>query len=298
MPLRLTSYPPEGAASTCLWRSRDELRIGRAAGCGWRLDHRSISRLHARLVLDGDGWVLHDAGSKNGTFLEGERVTEQVRLEGPTWLRFGDVHCEFALLDEVAAARMEQRGARHRATAQLCTERIERLTALPDLLGECLRAIVDIAGCERGFVLLGGEGGLLVRASHGLAPAELQSRAFLGSAGAALRAWREREPVVVHDAGADASLGARASVLAGGLRAIVCLPLVAGGEVIGLAYADSRQPGIAIDAIELDLLRAFADRAAMWIAARRLDDSLLQLAAKLPPSWDEAFGTGTPVAAA
>lgn len=297
MPLHLISYPPEGAAHSFLWRARSGLRIGRSRECEWRLEHPSVSRVHARITMQSDGWYLHDAGSRNGCYVEGERVAAPVRLAGPSWLRFGDVVCELAMPDEDVATRIEQRGALRDATSRRLGERIERLTALPDLVGECLRAIVELADCERGFLLLAGEGGLLVRASHGLTSAQLRSRTFLGSAGAAQRALSERVPVVVHDVGANAALAGRASVLVGGLRAIVCLPLVAAGEVIGLAYADSRRPHAAIDAIELDLLRAFAERAAMWIAAHRVDACLLELAARPPAAWQEAFAA-MPVAAA
>jgi hypothetical protein len=289
MSVRLISYPPEGAASTRLWRERRDLRIGRSADSDWRLDHPSVSRDHARLVHDGRVWRVHDEGSKNGTFFEGSRVVTPVPLPGPAWLRFGDLHCEFAPLDEAAADRVEQRIASRRASAERLTGRVDALTELPDALSESLRAIVELADCERGFVMLAAGDGMRLRASHGLAAADLRSVAFPGSAGAAQRALRERAAVVIHDVGADLELGGRASVIGGGLRAVVCLPLLADGKPIGLAYADSRRPHATIDALELDLLRAFAERVALWVAARKVDAILLQLAANMPPAWNEPF---------
>lgn len=43
-----------------------------------------VSRDHARLQQDGDGWVLEDLGSTNGTYLGQQRLTE------PTVVRPGD----------------------------------------------------------------------------------------------------------------------------------------------------------------------------------------------------------------
>jgi two-component system, cell cycle sensor histidine kinase and response regulator CckA len=43
-----------------------------------------VSRLHARLVTEAATTHVHDAGSANGTFVNGERIT------GPTELAFGD----------------------------------------------------------------------------------------------------------------------------------------------------------------------------------------------------------------
>lgn len=289
MPVRLIAYPPDGAAATCLWRTQQTLRIGRSAESDWQLDHPSISRLHAELVPTDEYWRLRDTGSKNGSFVDGVRITESVTLIQTTWLRFGDVHCEFTPLDEEAVARAEQRLTQRRESALLFTQRVQQLTALPHLLGETLRAVVELANCERGFLLLTGKDGLRVRASHGLAPSDLHSNEFLGSAGAAQRALRERVAVVVNDIGADADLRGRASVLAGGLRTLVCLPLLAGDEAIGLVYADSRRLHAAIGTLDLELLRAFCERAALWIAARRIDESLVALAAQPPAAWAEAF---------
>lgn len=289
MPVRLIAYPPDGAAATCLWRTLQPLRIGRAAECEWRLDHPSISRVHAELFCTQGAWRLRDAGSKNGSFVDGARITEPATLTNPGWLRFGDVHCEFNPLDAESVERAELRIAQRRESALRFTKHVQQLTALPDLLGETLRAVVGQADCERGFLLLTGADGLRVRASHGLAPQDLRGNEFLGSAGAAQRALRERVAVVVNDIGADAELCGRASVLAGGLRTLLCLPLLVDSEAIGLIYADSRRPHAVIGTLDLELLNAFTERAALWIAARRFDESLVALAAQPPAAWAEVL---------
>src|SRR3954447_404247 len=48
-------------------------RIGRNPASDIVLDDTRVSWLHATLRLDGDQWVLEDAGSSNGTFLDGTR---------------------------------------------------------------------------------------------------------------------------------------------------------------------------------------------------------------------------------
>jgi pSer/pThr/pTyr-binding forkhead associated (FHA) protein len=72
---------------TVLGSTTDRLTIGRAEGCdlhlGW--DHE-VSRLHAQLEHIGTDWVLGDDGlSRNGTYVNGERLTGRHRL------RDGDV---------------------------------------------------------------------------------------------------------------------------------------------------------------------------------------------------------------
>ncbi len=58
-----------------------ELRVGRSSESDIFLVDPSVSRMHATLELDGDRVVVRDAGSTNGTFVNGERV--QVRVLQP-----------------------------------------------------------------------------------------------------------------------------------------------------------------------------------------------------------------------
>lgn len=274
---RLTAYPPDNAALTRPIGSGAALRIGRADDCGLRLDHASISRAHAELSEHGGAWQLRDLGSKNGTFVDGTPVA-QARLDHPCWLRFGDVFCEFAPLS-AAQVEADDSGRRaRRAAATAHTARIEGLQRLDDLLDASLRGVLELAQCERGFILLDddvGHGhGYSVRASLALDPARLAAREFSGSVGAVERVLQQRRSVVANDIGQEAWLASRASVASAGLSALVCLPLLDGASVLGAVYADRVRPGPAITTLDLELLEAFAERAALWIAARRASKQL------------------------
>lgn len=264
----LTAYLPGAAAETCLLRNQARVSIGRGSECDWCLDHPSISRLHAEILGEGDVWMLRDSGSKNGCFVEGNR-SDEVRLEQPTWLRLGDIHCEFAPLDADAAERLGQRLERRRQSSITLAGRIAQHTALPDVLEETLRSVVELAECERGFILLNGPEGLCVRSSHGLNPDELRARRFAGSRGAAMKSLISGKAVVHNGIAADIDLAQRESILDAGLRALVCLPLTIGGAVVGVVYADTHNPGSAITSLDLELLLAFVERAALWMEARR-----------------------------
>ncbi|MFG3658455.1 FHA domain-containing protein [Streptomyces sp. NPDC047706] len=60
------------------------LRIGRDPANGLRLNHETVSRVHAELTRQSGMWVLRDLGSTNGTTVNGRRVT------GATVVRDGD----------------------------------------------------------------------------------------------------------------------------------------------------------------------------------------------------------------
>lgn len=280
---RLTAYLPEGAAVECLLRSPQPGLVGRIPPADLVVPHPSVSRRHAEVVPGPTGWTLHDLDSKNGTFADGQRVGAATPLRVSTWLRFGDVHCEFRLLDAAEAGRAGRRMSERRNLSQAATLRAERQAALPSLLRETLAAVVDLAGGERGFLLLREPDGLVVRATQGLEPSTLLRPLFGGSVGAVDRALRERAPVIVNDTGRDAQLSGRASVIAAGIRTLACVPLLHGDEVLGLVYADSRRPGQPITTLDLELLKAFAERAALWIAARRGEAELDALPG--PVTW-------------
>ena len=64
---------------------------------------------------------------------------------------------------------------------------------------------------------------------------------------------------------------------------LVCVPLLLDDQVLGLVYADSRRLGTPVTTLDLELLRAFGERAALWIAARRGQSELAALGG--PVAW-------------
>jgi adenylate cyclase len=65
--------------------------IGRGDGCAVMLDSRSVSRLHALIQRrDAGDLALVDLGSRNGSFVNGTRVSFPVSLDDEDKLLFGD----------------------------------------------------------------------------------------------------------------------------------------------------------------------------------------------------------------
>lgn len=97
---------------------------GRDPGCDLVFEHPTLSRLHARLELAGDGLVwVHDAGSSNGTFVNRNdnwvRIGKVVLCIGDR-IRFGDVEVPLQELTAVfgkhAQTRLEAQRFRVRHT--------------------------------------------------------------------------------------------------------------------------------------------------------------------------------------
>lgn len=276
MPARLIAYPPNGAALIRWIEPDDRLRIGRAPDCDVQLDHPSVSRAHAELSHDGKSWRLRDLESKNGSFADG-LVTRDDPLPPACWLRFGDVHCEFAEFDDELARQMRGRELHRRNLSEVRSQQVAGQTQFDSLLEEVLRGVVDLAGCSRGFLLLADGGDYVVSASLVIDPKALDRRSFSGSVGAVQRTLSQGMPVVVNHVGSEAWLAERQSIVGTGMQTLVCLPLRDGDRVFGAVYADRREAGEPITEFDLELLGAFAETATLWLLARRalqtLDDA-------------------------
>lgn len=64
------------------------LTIGRGPENQLSIPSTVISRSHAELIRIGDDFVLRDVGSTNGSYINGQRITEQILQDGDT-IRFG-----------------------------------------------------------------------------------------------------------------------------------------------------------------------------------------------------------------
>lgn len=99
---------PAGIRAIVLTSSLGELRVaetgahilGRGTDAALRLQHPTVSRRHARLILSDDRSMayLQDAGGANGTSLNGAQVTQLAPLANGDRIRVGEVELTVALV--------------------------------------------------------------------------------------------------------------------------------------------------------------------------------------------------------
>ena len=80
--------------------SVSELVIGRDQTCDLVLDANTVSAEHARLSYHHQNWWLEDLGSRNGTYLNLERVTTAAILVSGDELQIGQVLINISINDE------------------------------------------------------------------------------------------------------------------------------------------------------------------------------------------------------
>lgn len=69
--------------------------LGRDPTSGILIDHATVSRRHARVTIEDERATLEDLGSKNGTFIDENRITASIPLEDGMTFVLGDARLLF-----------------------------------------------------------------------------------------------------------------------------------------------------------------------------------------------------------
>jgi len=99
-----TEYPLE----------KTELQLGRDLSNDIVINDPEVSRRHAHLLLEGDGYILEDLGSTNGTFIRGQRLAAPVVLRPGETITIGEkvtLKYEVISADQSATVVVQRRSA-------------------------------------------------------------------------------------------------------------------------------------------------------------------------------------------
>ena len=69
--------------------AKHPISIGRASVCDLVLDDDFISSKHARITNQAEGYLVEDLGSTNGTWVEGEKLTQPVLIKPGVRIKIG-----------------------------------------------------------------------------------------------------------------------------------------------------------------------------------------------------------------
>jgi DNA-binding NtrC family response regulator/pSer/pThr/pTyr-binding forkhead associated (FHA) protein len=69
-----------------------EITFGRSRSAVVHVQHDNVSRLHARIARSGDAIEVEDLESRNGTFVNGERITAKQRIAPGDEIVIGSIH--------------------------------------------------------------------------------------------------------------------------------------------------------------------------------------------------------------
>jgi len=108
----------------------EKTTVGRVADNDVQINDASVSSNHAEILLEDGALHLHDHGSTNGTFVNGEQVTDAILRHGDE-VRFGTVETVFHGEEEVPDQPLPQSQSLSAQVAQLSTRPPEFVSSSP-----------------------------------------------------------------------------------------------------------------------------------------------------------------------
>lgn len=264
--------------------------VGRGRQADVTVDDPSLSRLHARIAVDLDGQLsIDDLGSTNGIFVNGTEQLSAYLILGDV-VRFGRVEYVVAgssgdetgpMVEAPVASQTILRRVAISATPKVDRLVLEALLAtsremmafddLPVLLERVLDRLSSIVKSDRAAILLvdPDTGAMVPRAVR--PSGAYSSVSEFASSTVVHQALTSRDVFIVHDIRMDPRLQQAASVLAAGVRSVICVPLLGRSGPIGALYADKL--GAEQFAPELaEYAAAFAGHAAAALETAQLYD--------------------------
>src|SRR5579872_1003311 len=280
--------------------NRTPFSVGRKVDKDLVIADPRVSRDHALIELEEDGFYLVDQGSKHGTFINGERIQRQ-KLERNDRLEFGARDSAYILFNPAHATSNTAREFLSQISGiqikQEATD-LEKLTlfleaarklntagVLDEILMTMLDVTLELTRAERGYVFLKDDDGKLRLAAGRNAKKEALLDDKTISHSALEESLRSNEEFLLTDTGSSMDVAARQSIVAYDLRTVVCIPLRkrsvqatrdqtpapgAQAEVLGVLYVDSRFASRQFSGVGHDILHAIATEAASLIENARL----------------------------
>ena len=165
----------------------------------------------------------------------------------------------------------------------------KRLNTAPhtdEILRRAMDAAIDLTGAERGFVLLrrtpaNSRAELEVAVARNLDKEKLERSHLKFSRGIAEQVLATGEPMVTGNAQSDARFSGESSVHAMHLQSVLCVPVLAPGEILGALYVDNRFQRGRFTGDDVTVMLAFADQVAIALTHARLQEELRRRNAEL-----------------
>ncbi len=271
--------------------TQDEVEVGRDPAVAVPVADRTLSRQHCRIYRGVDGWRITDLGSRNGTFLNGRPILDELLATGDR-VEIGETRMSVVLSGEgmeslvpdldAMTTRATPRDARGRDAHQERQREIralrhlielnEKINALEDedtLLDGVLDAAIELTRAGRGLLLLEAGDHFVVRRARLPQQRDLADPEGSFSVSIAASVVREGKSVLSEDARMDARFQGTASVATLELRSLVCVPLRTPGGVIGAIYLDNRYEHGTFDGWDVRVLEGFAGLAGIALQNAR-----------------------------
>jgi sigma-B regulation protein RsbU (phosphoserine phosphatase) len=256
--------------------------IGRQADRDLCLTNSQVSREHAIIHEDTEGFFIQDLGSRHGTFVNDVRK-DTARLRSGDRIKLGvsgvtllfvtshDQTSTVALFNQMSSGVSSSELQKLSLFLQ-AAQSFNNTSVLEEILSTMIEYTLRLTGAERGFVFLGDSSTTLTlecalnREGQQIVDHTKISHSIVRDA-----AESGQEYILGDVSGEGQPLG-RESVVAHELRSVIAIPLRGRNSerLIGLLYLDSRLRTSTLNRIGRDILHAIATEAATLVENARL----------------------------
>jgi sigma-B regulation protein RsbU (phosphoserine phosphatase) len=257
--------------------------IGRQADRDLCLSNSQVSRQHAIIREDGEGFFIEDQGSRHGTLINGIRK-DTSRLHSGDRIQVGTsgVVLLFLSTQEHPSTRLLLNRISGESSPGSELEKLSlflqaaqsfnNTRVLNDVLSTMIEYTLRLTGAERGFVFLGDNASSL-RLESGLNNEGLPLADDSKISHSILRdAATSGQEYIMGDVSGDGLPIARESVVAHELRSVIAIPLRGrnSDRLLGLLYLDSRLRNSTLNRVGRDILHLIATEAANLLENARM----------------------------
>lgn len=269
--------------------------VGRAHSSDITIDSKNLEDLHMQLVFDGRDFNAVEADSGADMRVNGKRK-RKTKVFHNDEIQMGDVECVFSLFDETVTPNTPSNG---HAPSELLgmkrlvgfSQRLNELRTVNNQLEALLDTVVEVTHAQKGFILLMNEGKTTVTAARNLKQEDVPEEVWDLSDSVISRVIENQKALIVSDALNDTMFKSSESVMNLKLSSVMCAPLMAQGQMLGLIYVGNNNVVSLFDESSLDILTVFAAQGALILQSAILRDELItdrnDLATRLE---DKKFG--------
>jgi serine phosphatase RsbU (regulator of sigma subunit) len=255
--------------------------IGRQADSNLYLTNAQISRKHAIIHQDAEGFFLQDLGSRHGTLVNDVRV-DTIRLHAGDRIEFGAPGVSLVFV--IAQDRSSTRAILSQISTDSGSE-LEKLSlflqaaqsfnntrVLEDILSTMIEYTLRLTGAERGFVFLGDSSATLALECAINSEGQRILDDTKISHSIVRDAAESGQEFIIGDVSGEGQPVGRESIVVHELRSVIAIPLRGrnSDRLLGLLYLDSRLRAGRLNRVGRDVLHAIATEAANLVENARL----------------------------
>jgi len=237
------------------------LRIGRLPESEFYLDEPVVSRRHADIYKSDSSYYVKDMGSRNGTLVNGERISQPTEISPGDTVGIGNSQIVYepsegiSFLKEQGAAEPTSSVSLSAPTpsgekmmaplvlletvAEIATQMVQD-KPLESLLDSILNLCVKKTHAERAAIMLLDEEGKLVPRAY-LSTSRTHTQ-FAISSSIARQAIDTNQAILIKDVAGDDNLKMSESIASLKIRSAICTPLWNGEKTVGVLYVDTTAP--------------------------------------------------------